>query len=71
MTVELEQAVRLLGRRWFDRNDAAAYLGIGPATFDKEVRPHLTPAILGRREKFDREEIDRLMESRKLFQSPM
>lgn len=66
MTIELSKIGRLLGRRWFDRSTAAEYLEVSLSFFDAEIKPHLTPSLLGSRARYDREEIDKFMEARRV-----
>lgn len=55
----------IAGRRWLNREDVAAYLGISPATFDRELRDLLPASNITTRPVYDREDIDRLLEGRK------
>ena len=61
----MKQPRTLEGRRWLDREDASAYLGISPTTFDRELRDLLPASHITSRAVYDRQDIDRILESRK------
>ena len=52
-------------QRWLNRNAAAMYLGISPATFDRELRDLLPASNISSRPVWDREDIDNLLLARK------
>lgn len=51
--------------RWLSRQSAAGYLEMSPNQFDRTIRPLVTEIIVTGSPRFDRNEIDRVMERSK------
>ena len=51
--------------RWLSAREAANYIGISEHYFRFKVKNNFTPAILGKRQMFDRVELDSFMENQK------
>jgi predicted DNA-binding transcriptional regulator AlpA len=67
---EIARHLGIFHRRWMDRLEASEYLGISDRHFDVTIRPHIRPVALGKRLVYDRNEIDAVMESKKMPEFP-
>ena len=62
---------RALNARWKSAAEAAFYLHIHPTTFDKLVRPFMPDSTIGKKAvRFDQDDIDRFMETKKIGNDP-
>lgn len=52
-------------KRWFTQDEAAAYLGMAKETFWRRCRKLFVPAGITNRPLYDRNDLDRYLESRK------